>query len=62
MIPRPARLFRASERGRDGFERKYPLPGAAPIVGYWSLRYGSAGLEGLYVAYDALEDVLANWD
>lgn len=29
-------------------ERHYPEPEAAPVVGYYSLRYGSDGIEGAY--------------
>lgn len=48
ILDRNGEPLALSERARDGFQRKYPHPGAAPIVGYWSLRYGSDGLEGLF--------------
>jgi len=36
----------------DGaMQREYPLPQAAPAVGYYSLRYGTAGIEEAYDAY-----------
>ncbi len=33
------------------FTRIYPLPAASPVVGYYSLRYGTAGIEESYDAY-----------
>jgi peptidoglycan glycosyltransferase len=32
----------------DGYDRRYPFAGGFPVTGYWSLRYGAAGLEGKY--------------
>ena len=48
ILDRTGKPMAQSVKGKDGFDRQYPNPGVAPIVGYWSLRYGSAGLEGLY--------------
>ena len=31
--------------GRTVYSRTYPIPAAAPVVGYYSLRYGASGLE-----------------
>jgi peptidoglycan glycosyltransferase len=48
ILDRNGEPLAVSQKGKDGYERTYPYAGAAPIVGYWSLRYGSAGLEGEY--------------
>jgi cell division protein FtsI/penicillin-binding protein 2 len=37
--------------GSDGLaQRYYPYPAVAPVVGYYSLRYGTSGLEAVYDA------------
>jgi peptidoglycan glycosyltransferase len=42
----------ATSSAVDGeYRREYPLPQAAPAVGYYSLRYGTAGVEEAYDAY-----------
>ncbi|UCG23987.1 MAG: hypothetical protein JSW55_17955 [Chloroflexota bacterium] len=38
--------------GRADLQREYPLPSAAPVIGYYSLRHGTAGIE------EALDDQL----
>jgi peptidoglycan glycosyltransferase len=40
-----------SSDGAGESDRYYPLPSAAPAVGYYSLRYGTAGVEEAYDAY-----------
>lgn len=34
--------------GREVMRRTYPHPAAAPVVGYYSLRYGTSGIEKAY--------------
>ena len=47
ILDRNGQPLAYSEKTQRGFERRYPYPGAAPITGYWSLRFGSTGVEGL---------------
>jgi peptidoglycan glycosyltransferase len=48
ILDRTGQPLATTERGQNGYVRRYPYAGAFPIVGYWSLRYGSTGLEGRY--------------
>ena len=44
-------LLAESRRTNGRFSRYYPLAAASPAVGYYSLRYGTAGIEESYDAY-----------
>ncbi|MGD8586309.1 MAG: hypothetical protein PVJ75_13250, partial [Chloroflexota bacterium] len=46
-----SRTLAASIDYNGVLRREYPLPQAAPAVGYYSLRYGTAGIEEAYDAY-----------
>ena len=48
IVDRTGQPLADTVRGPDGYDRRYPFPGAFPIAGYWSLRYGAAGLENKY--------------
>lgn len=49
ILDRTGQPLATTVRASDGaHDRSYPYAGAFPIVGYWSLRYGNAGLEGIY--------------
>ncbi|HEY3111289.1 MAG TPA: penicillin-binding transpeptidase domain-containing protein [Chloroflexota bacterium] len=48
IVDRTGQPLAEAVKGPDGYNRRYQFPGAFPISGYWSLRYGAAGLEGKY--------------
>lgn len=51
ILDRHGRLLAGSEEGRLGvWERVYPAPEVAPVVGYYSIDHGTGGIEA---AYDA---------
>jgi len=68
ILDRNGRLLAVSQRTPDGYVRYYPEPSAAPVVGYYSLRYGLSGIEAAFDAelrgvsgqtrWDALTDRL----
>ncbi|MCB8982276.1 MAG: hypothetical protein H6659_00460 [Ardenticatenaceae bacterium] len=51
ILDRDGRLLAQSARTDGIFGRRYPLPAASPVVGYYSLRYGTAGIEESYDSY-----------
>ncbi|MGD8805690.1 MAG: penicillin-binding transpeptidase domain-containing protein [Chloroflexota bacterium] len=57
-----SRTLAASIDYNGVLRREYPLPQAAPAVGYYSLRYGTAGIEEAYDAYlrGELDDFWSN--
>jgi cell division protein FtsW (lipid II flippase)/cell division protein FtsI/penicillin-binding protein 2 len=45
IVDRQGRLLAGVSGGKGAYTRTYPVPAAAPIVGFDSARYGQAGLE-----------------
>ncbi len=62
ILDRNGHLLASSAYTADGYVRAYPEPAAAPIVGYYSLRYGAGGIEAAF--NDELEGTagLSSWD
>ncbi len=50
ILDRTGRPLAEDRREGDNEVRDYPLPAAAPVTGYHSLRYGNSGLEERYDA------------
>jgi peptidoglycan glycosyltransferase len=50
ILDRGGHVLAVSQRTADGYVRYYPERSAAPVVGYYSLRYGLGGIES---AFDA---------
>jgi peptidoglycan glycosyltransferase len=48
IVDRTGQALADTVKQPDGYDRRYPYPGAFPIAGYWSLRFGSVGLEQKY--------------
>jgi len=64
ILDSKGRLLAASERGPDGFLRRYTDRSLAHVTGYASFKYGTSGAEGAYA--DSLigrdpADPLAQW-
>ncbi|HUN24225.1 MAG TPA: penicillin-binding transpeptidase domain-containing protein [Anaerolineales bacterium] len=50
ILDRNNQLLATTNGNPDTFQRHYPVVEAAPVVGYYSFTYGSAGLEASYNA------------
>lgn len=48
LLDRTGQPLAVSERTAQGFVRRYPLPAAVAATGYYSLRYGSTGIEAAF--------------
>jgi len=51
ILDRTGALLAESQPVGETFVRHYPLPAASPVVGYYNLRYGTAGIEENLDAY-----------
>jgi peptidoglycan glycosyltransferase len=48
ILDRAGQPLADTVKNPDGYDRRYPAPAGFPVAGYWSVRFGSAGLESKY--------------